>query len=43
MGLDANFKEAKVALESTNLDLDIMKLEYGSKKKPKEQETHSKF
>ena len=27
MGLDADFKEAKVALESVILDLDIMKLE----------------
>ena len=33
MGLDANFKEAKVALKYTNLDLDIAKMEYSSKKR----------
>ncbi len=33
MGLDVNFKEAKVALKHTNLDLDIAKTEYGSEKK----------
>ncbi len=33
MGLDADFKEAKVALKTAILDLDIAKLEYSSKKK----------
>ena len=33
MALDANFKKAKVALESVNLDLDIAKSEFSSKKK----------
>ena len=32
-GLDADFNEAEVALESAILDLDIAKLEYNSKKK----------
>ncbi len=32
MGLDVNFKEAKVALNSANLDLDIAKTEYSSKR-----------
>ena len=32
MGLDANFHEAVLALESTNLDLDIAKSEYSSEK-----------
>ena len=33
MGLDANFAKAKVALKSANLDLNIEKTEYSSKKK----------
>ena len=33
MGLDAYFNEAEVSLKSTNLDLDLMQLEYISKKK----------
>ena len=33
MGLDANFKEAKVALKLAKLDLDITKMDYSSKKK----------
>ena len=33
MGLDADFKEAKVPLESIDLDLDIVTSEHSSKKK----------
>lgn len=36
-GTDVEFKEAKVALTSTNLDPDIVKLEYSSKKKKAKQ------
>ena len=33
VGLDENFARAEVALVSANLDLDVMKMEYSSKKK----------
>ena len=33
MGLETSFSEAEVALKSMNLGLDIVKMEYSSKKK----------
>lgn len=33
MGIDAYFKEADVTLKSVNLDVDISKMDYSTKKK----------